>query len=97
QTAVVDDLDRCADAVEQTEDSVHLVGNVGEPLGEHAVIDLEDGIEGGKLLRQAGPLVEAPHSLHQESGGRESDGVATANVAPLDIEASVGPGQEAVD
>src|SRR5262249_29337838 len=97
EVAVVDDLHERAAPVEEAQHAVHLVRELGEPVGELAVVDLEDGLERGELLEQAAPLVEAPHALHEQPLRRELDDVAAPDVLELDLELAVGPDEEAVD
>src|SRR5437870_748269 len=75
EVALVDDVDERAAPVEQAQDPVDLVGDLGEPIDELAVIDLEDAIERRQLLEQTAPLVDAPHALHEQALRRQLDHV----------------------
>ena len=97
ELAVVDDLHQRAPPVEQPQDAVDLVGDLGEPLGQLAVVDLEHGLERRQLLAQAPPLVDAPHALHQQALRRQLDHVLAPDVLELDLELAVAPDQQAID
>ena len=73
QAAVVDHLQERPHAVEQAQDPVHLVGNVGEPLGQQPVVDLEDRVERRHAREQPPPLVHPAQRLHQEVVRRHLD------------------------
>ena len=53
KAAVVDHLHERPHPVEQAQDPIHLVGNVGQPLGEQPVVDLEDRVERRQAARAA--------------------------------------------
>ena len=86
-----------APPVEQPQDAVDLVGNLGEPLGELAIVDLEHRLERRQLLAQAAPLVDAPHALHQQALRRQLDHVLAPDVLELDLELAFAPHQQAID
>ena len=59
EVAVVHDLHQRAPPVEEPQDAVDLVGDLGQPLGQLAIVDLEHRLERRQLLAQAPPLVDA--------------------------------------
>src|SRR6185312_13279992 len=78
-------------------DAVDLVGNLGEPLGQLAVVDLEHRLERRQLLAQSPPLVDAPHALHQQALRRQLDDVLAPDVLELDLELALAPHEQAID
>ncbi len=96
QAAVVDDLQERPHAVEQPQDAIDLVGNVGEPFGQQAVIDLEDRIQRGHARQQPPPLVDAAQSLHQQVMRRRLDRVLAADALPLDGQPARRPAKQPV-
>ena len=77
--------------------AVDLVGDLGQPLGQLAVVDLEHRLERRQLLAQAAPLVDAAHALHQQALRRQLDHVLATDVLELDLELAVAPHQQAID
>ena len=75
-----------AAAVKQTQQRVHLVRNLAQPFGELAVINLEDGFQGGQLLQHPPPLVQPPHPLEQQPLGRDFDSVGAFHRLEADVE-----------
>src|SRR5215468_9125462 len=96
ELAVVDDLHERAPPVEEPEDAVHLVGNLGEPVDELLVVDLEDGLERRELLEETPPLVEPAHPFHEQALRREVDHVLAPDRLELDLELAVGPDEQAI-
>ena len=61
------------------------------------MIDLEDRLHRGELLGEASPLVQPPHSLHEDTLRRRADDVVVLHVAKLDFEVGLVPDERAVD
>src|SRR5690606_2421046 len=92
----VDYLEQSAPAVEQTQDTVQLVGNFVEALDQLVMIDLENTVERGQLLEQATPFVQAPHALHQQPLRRRGYDVGALDRAKFDLEAAGRPDQRSI-
>ena len=97
QPAIVDDVDERPLAVEEAQDAVDLVGDLGEPLGEQVVVDLEDRVERGQLGEEPPPLVEAAQRLHEQSPRLLRDGVPAPDALPLDLEPPLPPREQPAD
>ena len=97
ETAVVDHLQEGPHPVEEAQDPVHLVGDVGQPLREHPVVDLEDRVERRQPRQQPTPLVDPPQRLHQEILRAHLDRVLAPDALPLDLEPTDRPAKQSVD
>ena len=93
---LVDDLHDAPFAVEQAENLVDLIGDLGELLGELVVVHLEAGFERRQALEELAPLVDAPHSFHEESLGTALDLLVSPHGSKLEGEVPEGPRQETV-
>src|SRR5690606_31234446 len=71
--------------------------NFVEAIDELLGIDLEDGLQWRKLLEQSPPLVQAPHSLHQEALRGGGNDVLAIDGAELHLEGARAPDQGAIN
>lgn len=85
-----EDLPERAAPVHEPEQRVHVVGDLGQPLGQEAVVDLDDGAQIRELSHGAAPHVGAPEPLQDQRVGR-SDARRARHRLELDGESALRP------
>ena len=96
EVAVIDHGQQTARAVAQPKDAVHFVGQISQLLTQHAKIDLDHAVQRRQSLKQPGPFVEPPHSLHEQRCRRKIDDISAPNGLELDLEPPIRPREQAV-
>ena len=74
--ALVNDVEQGTAPIEETEHAVCFVRDLGDPIDQLGVVDLEYARERWQLLEQPAPLVQAAHALRQQvlRGHLDDDG-----------------------
>src|SRR5690606_34608049 len=95
---LVDDLEEAALAVEEFEEIIDLVGDLGEAIEQLVFMDLKYAVERRELLEESPPLVHAAHAFHEDAlYARLDRHLIDADGPEFEIEASLTPDEEAID